>query len=207
MPLRTPKEPDLLKKETEEWCHQDREIASPSPHLPMTRWFNNNKQTKTVFETPDFGWEVEILQVNTKLRTDSLKQVIWVITLYPQHSFPQACTSKCQERKSYVVILSLGGKKKTEACFQGASQETGFSLTSFGALKEPESFRCLENAENKELVAGWKRELFKASMAQHNQEKTYRWNLLPLEKEKRVQHIFSTLAFPRAAWGNDICLA
>lgn len=48
-------------------------------------------------------------------------------------------------------------------------------------------------------LGGGGREFVVAGMAQHDQEKTHNLNLLPLEEEKRVEHVSSILAFPRAA--------
>lgn len=96
--------------------------------------------------------------MNTKPRRASLKQVIRIISLYPHHSFPQACTSKCQERTPSFVILPFSGKKKSGTRIHRTAQETGFSVTSSGALKELESFGFLRTAENKESWS-WGKEL------------------------------------------------
>lgn len=107
----------------------------------------------TFMKIPDLDQEVEVPQVSTKPRRDSLKQVIRIISLYPHHSLPQACTSKCQERTPSFVILPFSGKKKSGARIHRTAQETGFSVTSFGALKELELFGFLGTAENKESMS------------------------------------------------------
>lgn len=77
----------------------------------------------------------------------------------------------------------MSGKKKSGACNHRAVQETGFSPTSFRALKEPQSFGFLGTAENKQSHGVKGKELV---VAQPDKEKTHNLSLLPLEEEKRV---------------------
>lgn len=99
------------------------------------------------------------------------------------------------------TALEWGEKKKSGACIHRAAQETGFSLTSFGALKELESFGFLGTAENKKSHGvGGESLLWLAWLSTiKRRHTTWAFSLW----RKRVEHVSSILAFPRAGWGNN----